>query len=250
MAQFLTTKGTSYYLEEIIRKAENELVLISPYLQISKTLLERLKDADQQKVKIILVYGKDELKPDEKEKLQALKNLSLHFLKDLHAKCFYNEKSMVITSMNMYEFSENTNREMGVLIQSDEKVYTDAVQEAKSILNSINRDSQIRNVNSQVVKEPKPPIYSATKEKPSKSVLGEVIKEAKSIIDSAINPTGYCIRCRKSIPLDEAQPLCHECWEKWNVHKNPMYKEKYCHTCGKGASTSMAKPECSACYNS
>ncbi len=146
MAEFLTTQGTSYYIEDIIRKAKNKLVLISPFLQISKTLFERLKDADRQNVKITLIYGKDELKPDEKKKLQELRNLSLYFFENLHAKCFFNEESMVITSMNMYEFSEKTNREMGVLIRAkgDEKVYNEAVKETDSILASAKKDSLIR----------------------------------------------------------------------------------------------------------
>jgi hypothetical protein len=41
---------------------------------------------------------------------------------------------MVITSMNMYEFSEKNNREMGVLVESSEAVYQEAVTEARSIV--------------------------------------------------------------------------------------------------------------------
>mgnify|MGYP007072815678 CR=1 FL=1 len=43
---------------------------------------------------------------------------------------------MIITSMNMYEFSEKNNREMGILIEanSDKQIYDKAVVEAESIL--------------------------------------------------------------------------------------------------------------------
>jgi hypothetical protein len=41
---------------------------------------------------------------------------------------------MVITSMNLYEFSEKTNREMGVLVTGDEEAYRAAVAEVKSIV--------------------------------------------------------------------------------------------------------------------
>ena len=67
MADFLTTQGTSYNLENIIINATKWLVLISPYLNITENFLQRLQDADRRKVKIIIVYGKDELKPDEKD---------------------------------------------------------------------------------------------------------------------------------------------------------------------------------------
>ena len=72
MAKFLTTQGTSYHLENLILKAEQILILISPFLQISKTLYERLKDASNRNVKIIIVYGKKELKNDEEPKIMVL----------------------------------------------------------------------------------------------------------------------------------------------------------------------------------
>ncbi len=220
MAEFLTTQGTSYYIEDIIRNAKNELVLISPYLQLSKTFFERLQDADRQNVKIILIYGKDELKPNEKKQLQELRNLSLYFFKHLHAKCFFNEESMVITSMNMYEFSEKTNREMGVLIRAkdDEKVYGEAVKEAQSIVHLSTKDE---------LKRPKSSSYSykpRTKQK------------------------GYCIRCKRRIPYNLDYPLCDACFEVWVQYGDLDYPEHYCHTCGKRTSTSKVRPECNSCY--
>ena len=138
MADFLTTQGTSYYLENIIINANKWLVLISPFLNITENFLLRLQDADKRKVKIIIIYGKNELKPEEKKKLQELKNLSLHFCKNLHAKCYFNEQYMVITSLNLHDFSAQNNREMGILVtrRDDEEVFKQAVQEAQRIVSS------------------------------------------------------------------------------------------------------------------
>ncbi len=247
MAEFLTTQGTSYYIEDIIRNARNELVLISPFLQISKTLLERLKDADRQNVKIILIYGKDEMKPDEKKKLKELKNLSLYFFENLHAKCFFNETSMVITSMNMYEFSEKTNREMGVLIRAkgDEKVYSEAVKETRSIIDSATKDSLTRNDFGRVAKEAKPILYSATKD--------DSRTPSRTRTTSRTKQNGFCIRCGTPIPYNLDVPYCHDCWKKWDAKGgNPDYRERdgKCHACGKPAPTTMAKPLCDSCYRS
>ena len=115
MAKFLTTSGVSYQVELIIKEAKKKLVLISPYVQISKVLLERLQNASDKGVQIILIYGKDELKPVEKKQLNSIENLKLYYYQNLHAKCYFNEKTMVITSMNLYEFSDKHNREMGVI---------------------------------------------------------------------------------------------------------------------------------------
>ena len=38
MAEFLTTTGVSYHLEEIIKGAEERLVIISPFLRINERI--------------------------------------------------------------------------------------------------------------------------------------------------------------------------------------------------------------------
>jgi len=217
MAEFLTTHGTSYYIEHIITNAKNKLVLISPYLQLSKTLFERLRDADRRKVKITLICRKGALKPDERSQLQQLKNLSLYFHEDLHAKNYFNEECMVITSMNIYEASEK-NREMGILIrkEGDNRVFSDGVREAKSIVDSSTKVD--------LRKQKDESYYPRTKQ------------------------TGYCIRCRTPIPYDLDRPYCYACFLEWVEWENPYYQDNHCHTCGKPAPTSMAKPLCNACY--
>ena len=97
MAEFLTTQGTAYQLENTIIKAKNWLVLISPYLNITENFLLRLQDACKRKVKIIIIYGKKELEAKEEKKLYALDTLSLYYCKNLHAKCFLNGDSMIVT---------------------------------------------------------------------------------------------------------------------------------------------------------
>ncbi len=233
MAEFLTTTGISSAITNIIKDAGSQITLITPYLKLSDKLFERLKDADRRSKRIKLVYGKDELKPDEKSKLQQLHNLSLYFSKDLHAKCYYNEELMVIASMNLHEYSEQNNWEIGLLInkKEDNKLFGEALKEIEIITNSAN---EIK-------------LGSSAIEKVGKGIMKVGILVSDSPMDE--ESKGYCIRCKKHIPLDVKQPLCHDCWEKWNIHKNPSYKEKYCHICGKRASTSMARPECNSCYH-
>lgn len=136
MAKFLTTLEVSARIEKIIRESIHEITLISPYLKLSKILFDRLKDTDKRNIKIRLIYGKKELSSEEFRLLSELVNLELYFYENLHAKCYFNEDLMVITSLNLHEFSQANNREMGILIKrkEDEKLYNDAVKEAKSIL--------------------------------------------------------------------------------------------------------------------
>src|SRR5438552_576068 len=134
MAEFLTTHGTAFQIENVIAGAKTRLTLVSPFLKLSKTLTERLKDAARRGVKITIVFGKEELEREQGHTLAALADAHLYFLPNLHAKCYFNEDRMVITSMNMYEFSEKHNREMGVLLEAGEPGYADAVREVDSII--------------------------------------------------------------------------------------------------------------------
>ena len=58
------------------------------------------------------------------------------FCKNLHAKCYMSEDSCIITSLNLYEFSQVNNNEMGVLMtrESDQEMYRDAHEEAQRII--------------------------------------------------------------------------------------------------------------------
>ena len=146
MAKFLTTVGNSFYIEQIILNAAKNLTLVTPYLNLSKNLIERLADADKENIIITIIYGKSELKIKEKNKIESLKNLELFFCENLHAKCYHNEKSLIITSMNLYEFSERNNREMGILIEknSDLKIYKETLKEIESIKNSSSKEKSIK----------------------------------------------------------------------------------------------------------
>lgn len=71
--------------------------------------------------------------------LADLDNLNLFCHPNVHCKCYYNEKYLLITSMNMYEYSEQNNREMGILLLKEDyrdNVFTDAVNEIRDIIKS------------------------------------------------------------------------------------------------------------------
>jgi hypothetical protein len=225
MAKFLTTKGISHNLEEIIKKAERKLILVSPYLKISKALHERLADATNRGVEIVVVYGKDELKPNERNGLAKLSGLRLYYCEDLHAKCYMNEASVIITSMNMYEFSEQRNREMGVFVEKEQDVelYLQAFEEVQSILNASEES-----------------LLQVAARKPYQSKKSTSSKPAKKAM-------GYCIRCETRIVFDASKPLCLSCFDSWSKWSNPDYVEDFCHSCGEFNDTSFAEPICSDC---
>ena len=245
MAKFLTTSDAVSEIEKIINNAKSKLVLICPFVKIPDTLLQNLKIASR-KTKITLVYGKTEMKREERDRLTQIDNLSLYFLENLHAKCFFNEDAMVITSFNMYE-SSLKNREMGVLItvKDDHECFNQAVEEANRIVTSADpdKDSLISNV-FRVVKDAKSILDSASKD--------DSRTPSRTRITSRTKKDGFCIRCGTSIPYNLDSPYCRDCWKKWKEGgENPDYRERdgKCHACGRPFTVSKMKPLCDSCYD-
>ncbi|MCX7126936.1 phospholipase D family protein [Aeromonas sp.] len=136
MAKFLNTSATNYFLEELIKDAKERLILISPFLKLNDRIKELLTDKNRLKIDVRIVYGKSELQPEEISWLKELTYIRTSFCKNLHAKCYLNEEMCIVTSLNLYEFSQVNNNEMGVLIQrsEDHDLYRDAYDEAQRII--------------------------------------------------------------------------------------------------------------------
>jgi hypothetical protein len=231
MAQFLTTHGTAFHIENIIAQAKRRLVLVTPYLRLSRTFYERLRDAGGRGVRITLAYGKSELSAADQQALRELRGLSLYYSQNLHAKCYLNEDQMVITSMNLYEFSEKNNREMGVLVTSAEEVYAGAVAEVQSILAAAEPQSLAGRGYVREAQRISPRSTATTRTRRS-SPRGDA----------------FCIRCTRSIRYDPELPYCDRCAEVWSAFENPDYLERVCHSCGRETRSSMSKPLCYSCY--
>ena len=223
MATFLNTTGVSYHLEQLINKANEKLVLISPFLKINERIKQSLEDKNRMKIDIRVVYGKNELQPDENNWLKSMTSIRSSFCKDLHAKCYLNENEAIITSMNLYEFSQVNNNEMGILIEKDKdtELYKDVYEEAHRL---------IRISDELIVTVEKAP----SKEKPNE-------KKIEKLTDKSM---GYCIRTGTQIPFNVEKPMCYDAFKSWSKYGDAEYPEKYCHFSGEEShgETSVSKP--------
>jgi len=221
MAKFLDTTGVSNELAQIIKSAKEKLILISPFLQISDRFKEMLEDQDRMKLDIRIIYGKSELQPQESNWLKSLKSVRTSICKNLHAKCYLNEKESLISSMNFYEFSQMNNNEMGIVVykSEDSQLYNDINEEARRL---IRVSEEIKVTVEKVI----------PKEELSK------------------NGEGHCIRCGTSLEINPEHPYCLNDYQKWKEFEDKKYIEKtgFCHICGKPNASSMEKPSCIGCY--
>jgi len=155
MAKFLGTTATNYHLEELIKEARERLIIISPYLKFNDRFKTLLEDKDRMKIDVRIIYGKSELAPQEINWLGSLESVRTSFRQNLHAKCYMNEQAVIITSMNLYEFSQLNNDEMGVYILRDEEpeLYKEVYDEVQRLVRS---SQQVRLAAEEVKDAPKP----------------------------------------------------------------------------------------------
>lgn len=164
MADFLNTKALRQIIESIIKTAEKELIILSPYIQTNNHIIDLLKQAEERGVETTIIYKEKNVNDFEKAKLADIDNLNLLYHPNLHCKCYYNEKYLVIGSMNLYDFSQRNNREMGVLfrrvdetasdldetrkIRDDESIFQDTIREIKAIISSAEFEKESRETKS------------------------------------------------------------------------------------------------------
>jgi len=231
MAEFLDTQGVSYYLKKLINNSNDKLYLISPYLQLNNQLKLSLEDRHKFSIDIIVIYGKvSDINPDDSSWLQSMQGIKLLFHKDLHAKCYFNEKEAIITSMNLYMFSQQNNVEMGIYIskEKDEELYKQVANE----VDRIKRGSEHRTISVQKVENKK-----------TETIEEQPVAKAESKKRNG-KQTGYCIRTGVEIPFNIEKPMSYTAYKEWNKYGDLDYSEKYCHFSGEPSDgkTSISKP--------
>lgn len=229
MAKFISTRKAVSEIEELIKNAGERLILVSPYLKLSKDFKELLTYRNSKDKITTVIFGKQELNPDEMKFLQGLRFVILKYNEDLHAKCYVNDDKMVITSLNLYEFSMANNKEMGVLIDKNDQADIQLFEDALKEVDYINQTSQRFELNAPKLTFTKQTDIKSSKEKPSPATS---------------NGKGYCIRTGVEIPFNVEKPLSYDAFKKWNEFGDPDYHEKYCHFSGElsNGETSVSRP--------
>lgn len=162
MVRYLDTSNISGNISTIIKKAKEEIYIVSPYLKISGVFKDYVKSKlAKTNVTVNVVYGKVELEENQKKEILSIEGLNIYFYKNLHAKCYLNEESAVITSMNLHSYSQENNVEMGILInkKEDREAFENLLDDVKNtiILNSklIKSSKNIKVENNDIIKKEK-----------------------------------------------------------------------------------------------
>ena len=136
--------------------------------------------------------------------------------------------------MNLYEFSQQNNEEMGILVsrKKDRQLYEDIYKDAMRIL-----------IGS---KEIPIPVTDAGSKDAEEGKQRSARNSPQKTQDTPKD--GFCIRCKAALPANPAQPYCKRCYASWKRYENEEYEENHCHTCGSEYVATLRKPVCRACY--
>lgn len=280
MAKFLTGNKLNSAVEDILENADFQLILISPYIKLHDRYKSALKSKkDQYDLEIILVFGKNEddisksMKIDDLQFFTEFPNIEIRHEKRLHAKYYANDRSALITSMNLYSFSQDNNIEAGILtkasllsnltggllanfsggdsfdmeafdyfgrvIQQADLIYK-KVPVFESSLMGLKKNYKGSRIETNKIDDFFNKGISAPEKK---EYIKQDFTKPKNIPISSI-PPGYCIRTGREIKFNIKRPFNEDAYNSWSKFKNEDYPEKYCHFSGEPSNgeTSFGKP--------
>lgn len=132
------TTELSYNIEKFFQEETSFFVIVTPYLKLNLRLWAKMKESFNRADLVIFIYRENQLKKEEVSLLKQINSIKLFSSKNLHAKIFANDNKCIISSMNLYEYSQINNHEIGIMIEkyNNKDLYLKALQEIKLILDS------------------------------------------------------------------------------------------------------------------
>jgi PLD-like domain len=242
MAEFITGTALNLALENMIKYADNYLWLISPYIKLHDRIKDELKKKrENHNLEIVIVFGKNEgdltksLSNEDFLFLKDFTNVKICYEKNLHAKFYASEDFSLVTSMNLHQFSQNTNVEAGIKMYpqnalkqivdratnsydagDDAIVYFDSIIEHSEVMfkrtaiyekGFLNMSKKYINSETEIdlISKQSKPIYN-DKESKSKNSYSKPYQSPEQTL-------GYCIRTGQQIPFDSSRPFSYESYK-------------------------------------
>lgn len=269
MPEFLDSNQLNNEIAGIIENARKYLVLISPYIKLHERLIASLKTIkDNPLIAITLVFGKNRsdysksIRHSDFEFLKDFPDIEIRYEKRLHAKYYANERYSILTSMNLYDRSQDNNIEAGILMNGSYRgLLPNLAQKVLTTLKSTPRFEDDANDHFVKIVEQADILYKRTPQFEnslfgiSKNYIESIVEidqlteffiakrleqnmdlskesPSHSIIQSEVLKNGYCIRTGIPIPFNLNKPMCEKSLNNWEKFKNKNYPEKYCHFSG------------------
>lgn len=132
--KFIPPLEISSKIMTLIKEANRELIIVSPYIQILYWTKMRkcLADAVDRKINITF-FTRDEERNNNSENYNFVRDIGINLIlvKNLHAKVYLNENYGIVTSQNLYFYSDVNSIEVGYL--------TERTREKKELVDFVNK---------------------------------------------------------------------------------------------------------------
>lgn len=247
MVGILGTEGLNDMVSAIIERSRRHIIIISPFLKINQKLRGSIAVALKRGVKLTVVYGKTSLDSDTMDWLRSLPYCNIGYLQNLHAKLVMNEEAAVLSSLNLYEYSQVNNEELGMIawMKDGKNEFKDLLYEAIRMINLSKKQYGPWDIED--VDEPLRSRFRKETFFIPVDHLDDVATEEEGTNERRIC---HCIRCGRAIPSEHPYPYCGRCLESWMAYRNPNYVEASgrCYICGKAYRTSATRPSCPECF--
>ena len=259
---FLTGKPLSDTIYDTLFKAEKELIIISPYIQLGDYLKDNVfkQLLKNTKLHILIGFGKNTFNGEENCKREDIEyflgfpNITMVYIPQLHGQYYANEKQSVITSMNLLDYSLENKVEFGVL---SEKALTDLVNKNNFFETSKNTIMSV--LDSGYTIFAKRPNYNKKFLGLAKDYVGSTVyldlvddvlsnREVKPIRYSSFVPENYA-NAENRQPA-EREPTPERAVETETPQENAVQEEKkgHCIRCNTAIPFDPSKPLCDSCY--
>ncbi len=211
----------------VIRDAKEYAVVVTPYIDLWGHAKDAINLAKKRGVRMTVVVRHEPQVLDSKD-LPWLTEAGVKVLAAdrLHAKIYFNESTVVVSLMNLTEFSTKNSLELAMVVNAT----TPADEIRKYVFNRL---------------IPLAKTFGSQATKASRARRSEG--------DSASSQgarRGVCIRCKDDTALDPTRPLCWKCYEVWAQWGDAAYLENYCHSCGRATKAAYSRPLCRSCFRS
>jgi phosphatidylserine/phosphatidylglycerophosphate/cardiolipin synthase-like enzyme len=120
MAEILTTQEITNAIQSMISQAQKFVVIITYSIKLDEALVKLLSETYKKSVKITIIHGGERWQSYTLQPLSKLFNMEVFWNPKIHAKLYFNESQMIVTSMNFTELVKHTNIELGILLRRDQ----------------------------------------------------------------------------------------------------------------------------------
>jgi hypothetical protein len=254
MAEFLSGGDVGNKIENIIRDAQEELFLVSPYIKLHSRLKDQLRNKKElHKLEVKILFGKNSgdlsksMSQEDFYFLRDFPNIKIYYNERLHAKYYANQDVGLLSSMNLYTYSIDNNIEFGVLVEP--KLFTTNIDG-----DSYNYFHSVCENNSELIYHSEPTYKKANFGMTKKYLKSEIVVDKLSSSFGVVNNdqntkegssnSGYCIRTGKKIPFNPSMPFSGEAYKIWAKYGDENYSENFCHYSGEKSNgeTTFSKP--------